>query len=167
MKFTEFDLHPALIAGIEKLGFTECTDIQNAAIPHILAGRDVAGLAQTGTGKTAAFLLPLMDRILKSDEIVSDEKTLNSDPQPSGEQGNIESDSDMITAQGRGFSRYNKNNFILVLVPTRELADQVCSNVRELCPGGELKSAAVFGGTSYDRQIEQIKQGADFIVATP
>ncbi|MEO0335970.1 MAG: DEAD/DEAH box helicase, partial [Pseudomonadota bacterium] len=66
MKFEELDLHPALKKGIDKLGFTDCTDIQENAIPHILKGRDVAGLAQTGTGKTAAFLIPTLQRLYKT-----------------------------------------------------------------------------------------------------
>ena len=68
MKFAELHLHPLLEAAIEKSKFTECTPVQAATIPHVLEAKDVAGLAQTGTGKTAAFLLPLMDRVLRSQE---------------------------------------------------------------------------------------------------
>ena len=65
MKFSELQLEPSLQSAIEQLGYTETTAIQAAAMPVILKGKDVAGLAQTGTGKTAAFLIPLMDRLLK------------------------------------------------------------------------------------------------------
>ena len=66
MKFSELTLDSRLQQAIQKLGYDDCTPIQEQAMPHVLEGRDVAGLAQTGTGKTAAFLLPLMERILRS-----------------------------------------------------------------------------------------------------
>ena len=62
--FSNFDLHPALLEGLEKAGFTRCTPIQALTLPLALAGRDVAGQAQTGTGKTAAFLVAVMNRLL-------------------------------------------------------------------------------------------------------
>ena len=63
--FSSFDLHPALIAGLEAAGFTRCTPIQALTLPLALNGRDVAGQAQTGTGKTLAFLVAVVDRLLK------------------------------------------------------------------------------------------------------
>jgi superfamily II DNA/RNA helicase len=65
MSFTQFTFHPQIAAGIESCGFTTPTAIQQEAIPHILGGRDIMGLAQTGTGKTAAFVLPLLQRLMK------------------------------------------------------------------------------------------------------
>ncbi|MBK6932510.1 MAG: DEAD/DEAH box helicase [Saprospirales bacterium] len=65
MEFTEFDLHPDLLAGIESLNFKSATPIQEQAIPLILEGKDLIGIAQTGTGKTAAFILPILNRILE------------------------------------------------------------------------------------------------------
>ena len=62
--FTNFDLHPALLAGLEAAGFNRCTPIQAMTLPIALAGRDVAGQAQTGTGKTLAFMVALMNRLL-------------------------------------------------------------------------------------------------------
>lgn len=64
MEFSEFDFHPDLLAGIESLNFKTATPIQEQAIPHILQGKDLIGIAQTGTGKTAAFVLPILDQIL-------------------------------------------------------------------------------------------------------
>jgi ATP-dependent RNA helicase RhlB len=63
--FSNFDLHPALLEGLEKAGFTRCTPIQALTLPLALAGRDIAGQAQTGTGKTLAFLIATLDRLLK------------------------------------------------------------------------------------------------------
>lgn len=171
MKFSELDLHPALIAGIEQQGYESCTDIQEASIPYILAGKDVAGLAQTGTGKTAAFLLPLMDRILKSREYAREFSSgEGSDEEVSGEDLKQLADNAQPKDEKekqRLFTNWKQKNYILVLTPTRELADQVCSNVKELCPGGDIKTVAIFGGTSYDKQIELVKKGVDIIVATP
>ena len=63
--FDSFDLHPLLLAGLEAAGFTRCTPIQALTLPLALGGRDVAGQAQTGTGKTLAFLVAVIDRLLK------------------------------------------------------------------------------------------------------
>lgn len=69
MNFTEFDLHPDLLDGIDALNFTTATPIQEKAIPLILQGKDIIGVAQTGTGKTAAFVLPILNEIIESGEI--------------------------------------------------------------------------------------------------
>lgn len=68
MKFTEFDLHPSLIEGLEATRFTDATPIQEKCIPEILAGKDLLGTAQTGTGKTGAFVIPLLDKLVRSKE---------------------------------------------------------------------------------------------------
>lgn len=132
MKFSELNLEPTLYSAIEKLGYTDCTPIQAAAIPPLLEGQDVSGLAQTGTGKTASFLIPFMDRILKN-------KLPNWGPQ----------------------------SFVLVLVPTRELAEQVYQNIVSLSEFSGLKGVAIYGGTSYDKQKEAMKNGVQIVVATP
>src|SRR5512135_1851923 len=66
MSFSSFEFHPKLTASVNSLGYKIPTPIQIQAIPHVLAGKDVMGLAQTGTGKTAAFLFPMIDRFLKN-----------------------------------------------------------------------------------------------------
>lgn len=139
MRFSELNLEPTLISAIEKLKYDTCTPIQEASIEHILQGKDISGLAQTGTGKTAAFLIPLMDRILKA----KNQKT------------------------ERAFVDWKPQNFILVLVPTRELAEQVQENVEKLSVDSGLKGFAIYGGTSYDKQKEAVKNGLEFVVATP
>jgi superfamily II DNA/RNA helicase len=65
MSFTSFNLHPKVEAGVKALGYNTPTPIQRQAIPPVLQGRDVMGLAQTGTGKTAAFVLPILERLTK------------------------------------------------------------------------------------------------------
>ena len=96
MKFSEVDLHPSIKSAVEKLGFTECTAIQEAAIPHVLAGRDIAGLSQTGTGKTAAFLMPLMTRVLYGQKLPPESEPLKAEVKP--------------------YPDWQNRNFILVLV---------------------------------------------------
>ena len=140
MKYSELNLDPRLFSAIEKLNYTETTAIQEQAIPPILDGRDVAGLAQTGTGKTAAFLIPLIERILK---------TLD---RHEGE---------------RSFKNWTARSFILILVPTRELADQINENVEKLASGCGLKSYPLYGGTGYEKQKEALQSGLQFVVSTP
>lgn len=150
MKFTELNLEPSLYSAIEKSGFTECTPIQEQSIPVILDGKDVAGLAQTGTGKTAAFAIPLMERILRAR------------PQPPDI-----SDELKALVDKRAFPDWKPQNFILVLVPTRELAEQVQDNIIKLGSDCGLRGFAIYGGTGYDKQKEALRNGVEFIVATP
>jgi superfamily II DNA/RNA helicase len=144
VKFTELDLHPKLQANLEKIGFSETTPIQEQSIPILLQGRDVAGLAQTGTGKTAAFLLPLLDRMLRSIESVSSE-----------------------TKHPRDFGDWKKRNCLLVLVPTRELADQVYENALTLIPDTGLSAVSIYGGTTYEKQKAALSEGVEIVIATP
>lgn len=150
MKFSELQLEPSLQSAIEQLGYTETTAIQAAAMPVILKGKDVAGLAQTGTGKTAAFLIPLMDRLLKGripqEQLSEEQKTIWSE---------------------RAYLDWKAQNFVLILVPTRELAEQVYENIVQLGTSSNIRGAAVYGGTGYDKQKEAFRQSVEFIVATP
>lgn len=150
MKFTELNLHPELHSAIEKIGYQDCTPIQEQAAQPIIDGRDVAGLAQTGTGKTAAFLIPLMERILRARPV----------------QGEVNEETKALIEK-RAFADWKSNNFILILVPTRELAEQVHENIQKLSEFSGLKGFAIYGGTGYDKQKEALSSGLDFIVATP
>lgn len=145
MKFSELELHPLVAESIEANKFVDCTPIQEASIPIVLQGKDLAGLAQTGTGKTAAFALPLIDRLVRSREPVAEG----------------------ARADRPIFADWRKTNFILVLVPTRELAEQVYENVVRLGQFAKIRAVAIYGGISYEPQKAAIKQGVDFIVATP
>jgi len=125
MKFTDFNLKETIQAAITEAGFTEPSPIQKDAIPLVLEGHDMVAQAQTGTGKTAAFGLPMMS-MMKAD-------------------GSVEG---------------------LVIVPTRELAMQVSDELFRFGKLSGLKTATVYGGTPYGKQIERIKQ-ASIVVATP
>jgi len=124
--FSKLDLSPQVLEGVRAAGYTDPTPIQLRAIPLILAGRDVIGSAQTGTGKTAAFALPLITRL--------------------GTHGKLRA---------------------LVLEPTRELAAQVETALRDYARFTNLRTAVVFGGTGYGRQDQSLRQGVDILVATP
>ena len=149
MKFEEFNLEKQLFDNIRAKGFEDCTPIQEASIPKILTGSDLSGLAQTGTGKTGAYLLPLVDRILKA---------------KNAEKSESFSDDEWAS---RSFGDWDDASFILVLVPTRELADQVNDFCIELIKDTGLKSTKIYGGESYDKQIESLNNGVQFIFATP
>ena len=142
MKFSELNLHPTLNQAIEGQNFVNCTPVQEAAIPYILEGKDVAGLAQTGTGKTAAYLLPLIERILRAKE----------------------SPEDKIQ---ESFKDWKDSEYILVLVPTRELAEQIFENCKIFGNTTHLKSIAIYGGTSYEPQKKALQEGVQFVIATP
>jgi ATP-dependent RNA helicase RhlB len=150
LKFSEFNLDPILTSTIEKLNYVECTPIQEQSIPVSLEGRDIAGLAQTGTGKTAAFLIPIMERILRARPLPPDA-----------------SEETKALVEKRAFKDWKAQNFILILVPTRELAEQVYEGVEKLGEATGLRGFAIYGGTGYDRQKEALRNSVEFIVATP
>jgi superfamily II DNA/RNA helicase len=145
MKFSELELHPLLKANLDKIGFSECTKIQDQAIPAIRLGKDVAGLAQTGTGKTGAFLIPLIDRMLKA----------------------MKPDDSVAASPTVAFTEWKKKQYILCLVPTRELAEQVFENAEKFLEGTDIKAVSVYGGTTYEKQVGALKAGVEFVIATP
>ena len=116
----------ALLRAIEDLGWTQPTPIQLKAIPAAREGRDVVGIAQTGTGKTGAFLIPTLER---------------------------QEDRDGLRT--------------LVLCPTRELAQQVAADARELCAHTELFVGEIYGGVPYEPQLRDLRAGFDIMAATP
>lgn len=142
MQFTELGLSPELLRAIGEQGYTTPTPIQAQAIPHVLAGRDLEALAQTGTGKTAAFVLPLIQRL-----------TTATNPA-------AQSDTPLqrITHTAPR---------VLVLVPTRELAAQVLESVRTYGKHTGIRSLAVYGGVGINPQIQTLRRGIDILVATP
>lgn len=142
-KFADWNLHEELTKSINELGFDTPTPIQNRCIPLILSNQDVAGLAQTGTGKTAAFLIPMIEKILNSQKVTDE------------------------TSAKPHFENWQDNNFILVLVPTRELVSQVIDNFKQLTKHSNLKAVFLYGGVGYDEQIANLKKPYQFIVATP
>jgi ATP-dependent RNA helicase RhlE len=127
MPFSSLGLSPALVQGVKAMGYVEPTPIQLRVIPLILQGKDIIGSAQTGTGKTAAFALPILSQL----------------------------------------GKHERNTRVLVLEPTRELAAQVETAIRDFARFTDLKVAVVFGGVGYGRQHEALRTGIDVLVATP
>ncbi len=132
MTFASLGLMPSLLSALEALGYASPTPVQTQAIPPVLKGRDLMAAAQTGTGKTAGFALPLLQR-------------LSSEGPPVG--------SNSVRA--------------LVLVPTRELAEQVHQSFKAYGQHLPLRTYAVYGGVSINPQMMKLRKGIDVVVATP
>lgn len=132
--FSQLGLDSRLLNTLSELGIVNPTPIQQQAIPHVLQGKDVLAGAQTGTGKTAAFGLPLIQRFIE---------------QPWQRETN------------------SKEIRALVLVPTRELTQQVLDSLQAYAKGTELKIVAVYGGTSMKVQLNHLRGGVDILIATP
>ena len=126
-KFSDFPFGSQLAHNIAQKGYEMPSAIQDQAIPFIIDGKDVIGLANTGTGKTAAFLLPIIERQ----------------------------------------SGVSMRPSVLIIAPTRELAQQIDEEFRDFARGLDLYSALVVGGVSVDRQIRDLKRRPHFIIGTP
>jgi ATP-dependent RNA helicase DeaD len=124
--FTELGIKQSILDGLKEIGFQEAFPIQVATIPVLLSGRDVVGQAHTGTGKTAAFSISMLQAITPNGGI-----------------------------QG------------LVVAPTRELAIQITEEIKKLARHTGIKPATVYGGQGMGLQLDQLKRGAEIVVATP
>lgn len=125
-KFADFAFDAKLKEAVANKGFVNPTPIQDQAIPFILKGRDVVGLANTGTGKTAAFLLPLITKA----RLIKDEK-------------------------------------ILVLAPTRELAIQIADELKSFTSNDEMYFTCCVGGAHIGKQMDQLRRKNNFVIGTP
>jgi ATP-dependent RNA helicase RhlE len=138
MSFSKLGLSDAILRAVTEQGYTTPTPIQAQAIPAVLAGGDLLAGAQTGTGKTAGFTLPVLHR-------------LSTDANGAA----------LVSSTSQRPIR------ALILTPTRELAAQVEESVRLYGKHTKLNSTVVFGGVGINPQIKQLKQGVDILVATP
>ena len=128
MNFNELQLIEPIVKAVTELNYETPSKIQEKTIPFLLQGRDVLGCAQTGSGKTAAFSLPMIQLLVQN--------------------------------PGEGVRG-------LIMTPTRELAIQICDNIRLYSKYTDLKTIAIYGGINQDEQVEQLEAGVDIIVATP
>ncbi len=128
--FTPLNLHERLLKAVTALGFTEPTPVQAAAIPLAMAGKDLRVIAQTGSGKTAAFVLPMLHTLLQ-------------DPKP------------------RTATR------VLILLPTRELAQQTLKQIELLAQFTFIKAALITGGEDFKQQAAAMRKNPDILVGTP
>lgn len=163
--FAELGLNEQILAGVATLGFNAPTPVQAAAIPAVLAGKDVVASAQTGTGKTAAFMLPTLQRIAvekPGGAEKSDAKERNASAKPNA-------------AAGRGSKRNAKHDDTkrnaypraLIITPTRELAAQIDAVAKSVCASTGQQAVIVTGGARYKHQITALQKGCDVLVATP
>ena len=143
MSFEPLGLTPELLRAVADQGYTEPTAVQRAAIPLVLAGRDVLAGAQTGTGKTAAFVLPILQRLADSQPVVTGPTSRDR--------------RDAVRPPVR----------VLVLTPTRELALQVEHSVRVYGAHRRVRSTAIYGGVGFDPQVRALRAGPSVVVATP
>ena len=177
--FAELGLNEQILAGVESLGFTQPTPVQEQAIPLVLEGRDLVASAQTGTGKTAAFALPTLQRIMG---ITLDEPPAQ--PQEPVAEAQTEAAQAEEAPKPRRRRRRRKGKggaeasapvasgeparpLALVVTPTRELAQQIERVVTTVCQHTGQRSVIVMGGAKFDRQLKALARGCDLLVATP
>lgn len=159
--FESLAMNPRIVAALKEVGYSEPTEIQAAVIPLAVAGEDILGAAQTGTGKTAAFVLPILERMALSES----ENELAREPSPDSDD---EASADKQSAAGKKKRpRRARHVRALILSPTRELAQQIETNVEAYAKFLPFNVTSVVGGLSIQRQIKQLQKGVDILVATP
>jgi ATP-dependent RNA helicase RhlE len=152
MNFDSMNLHPNLLRAVREAGFETPTPIQRDAIPPILDGRDVLGCAQTGTGKTAAFALPILEHLANEPSRAAGARPLSELRSPAAR---------CAAPQSGRLAR------VLVLSPTRELATQIGDAFAALGGGLGIRHACIFGGVSELHQKRALARGVDVVVAAP
>lgn len=141
--FETSGLHVRLLKNIKLAKYTSPTPVQKNATPIITSGRDLMACAQTGSGKTAAFLVPTLDRMI----------AMGAPPQP--------------PQSNRSSRRRIVYPTALVLAPTRELASQIYDEAQKFCHQSGILARVVYGGADVRDQLRQLERGCDLIVATP
>jgi len=149
IKFTELGLISPLLARLSELEYLLPTSIQEKAIPSVLAGRDLIAGANTGSGKTATFALPILQQLYNEAQLLAKKNETSKKPDKDSKKGNYVSG--------------------VILVPTRELAKQVADSIKSYAVhfNGAIKTIAVFGGVSVNTQMLALRGGTDVLVATP
>ena len=163
--FAELGLNEQILAGVATLGFNAPTPVQAAAIPAVLAGKDVVASAQTGTGKTAAFMLPTLQRIA-GEKPGGAEKLDAKEPNASAKPNAAAGRGAKHNAK-RGDSKRNAYPRALIITPTRELAAQIDAVAKSVCASTGQQAVIVTGGARYKHQITALQKGCDVLVATP
>lgn len=137
MSFDSLGLNTEILKALQEQNFTNPTPIQQQAIPVVLSGKDLIASAQTGTGKTASFALPILQKLIE----------LQTKPDD--------------TKKGK------RPLYALILAPTRELAAQIGDNIRDYSRYLSIRSLVAFGGVSINPQMMKLRGGVDILVATP
>lgn len=152
IRFSNLELSDSILRSLKDAGFSHCTPIQRRALPLLLRDRDIAGQAQTGTGKTATFLLATFQHLIndtESCEIEDKAEDTETSEKPAAKAKKI------------------KNPRAIVLAPTRELAIQIHKDAQLLGKHLNLKFALIYGGTDYQKQLDSLKSNVDIIIGTP
>ncbi|MEM9944556.1 MAG: DEAD/DEAH box helicase [Cyanobacteria bacterium P01_D01_bin.36] len=169
MSFESLGLRSEILRAIAEEGYTEPTPIQQQSIPIVVRGQDVMASAQTGTGKTAGFTLPLLQRLCE------DTPTQEMPAAQAAPDSNSLNRSKPILRKDRG-SRANSSGGrsgnrrpirALIVTPTRELAAQVGESVNTYSKYLPIRSTVIFGGVKINPQISKLRQGVDILIATP
>lgn len=151
MSFKPFNFNPELLNAIEQAKFTKASKIQQLVIPEILKGNDIIASAHSGSGKSASFILPLIQKLLDNPRDTSSNTVQHDD----------ESDTEIEESACKHGPR------VLILTPTRELANQVSACIRRFTREFNLRYGILVGGAPYPPQVRMLKKPIDFLVATP
>ncbi|OTB05034.1 hypothetical protein M426DRAFT_57791 [Hypoxylon sp. CI-4A] len=141
-RFEDAGLHPAMLKNVKMCGYENPTPIQKYCVPAIKMGHDLIAVAQTGSGKTAAYLIPILNNLMGK------ARKLAAPRPPQGYRGRAEP-------------------LVLIICPTRELAVQIFDEARKFCYRTMLRPCVIYGGGPRDQQFDRIRQGCDLLIATP
>ena len=144
--FKDIDFHPLLKKNLTKMKYNQMTPIQKVIIPYILNKKDCLGCAETGSGKTVAFLAPIISLLLKDGPPLEDKEYLK---------------------QNSKYSNSCSYPVCIILVPTRELAEQIYIESRKLLYKTGIVVTKCYGGVPLDSQIKDLRLGSDIIIGTP
>ncbi|KAL8950241.1 MAG: hypothetical protein Q9222_003707 [Ikaeria aurantiellina] len=150
VKFDDAGLHPTVRENVKRCGFEIPTPIQAYCLPAVLKNLDVIGIAQTGSGKTAAYLIPTISKLMgKAKKLCG--------PRPNVADPNFDLRKDGVRAEP----------LILIVAPTRELSTQIFDEARRLCYRSMLRPCVIYGGAPSNEQAMQLRKGCDILIATP
>jgi len=161
MTFKELEISEPVLRAIGEKGYNEPTPIQEKGIPVALSGRDMLGIAQTGTGKTAAFAIPIIEKIAEAKAREQNSMTT--------EQPEYQDRIPRRERRGRSHGKHKERREIkaLILTPTRELAMQIEECFTDYGRYTDVRHTVIFGGVKQNSQVEKLRRGVDVLVATP
>jgi ATP-dependent RNA helicase RhlE len=168
MTFDELFIAEPVLRAVREKGYNEPTPIQQQAIPVVALGRDIFGIAQTGTGKTAAFAIPILQSLWEEKQrkkaeatpAKTDDNAAKTDEKPLPRRRDRR-------GRNHGKPREDRKIRALILTPTRELALQIDECFSDYGKYTGLAHASVFGGVKQGPQVEKLKRGLDILIATP
>ncbi|MCJ1416330.1 hypothetical protein MMC32_002665 [Xylographa parallela] len=149
LKFEDAGLHPVILENVKLCGYANPTPIQGYCLPAILSNHDLIAVAQTGSGKTAAFLIPVLSKLMgKVKKLAA--------PRPN-----------VARAYNPATDAVRAEPLVLVVCPTRELATQIFDEARRLCYRSMLRPCVAYGGGPAREQADELRKGCDILIATP